>query len=357
MIKFDDLFDGANVAKKDKPNEYVRPWTDKYRPSKIADIIHQNDVTNMLNQILATGDMPHLLFHGPPGNGKTSSILALGLELFGPRKFKERVIELNASDERGINVVRNKIMTLAKNSVSEKDPNYLCPPYKIIVLDEADAMTTEAQSALRKIIEDYSNTTRFCLICNYISKIIDPIISRCVKVRFKNIDNATVASRIKYIAKSENIKIDNDAINTLAAISNGDLRKSIGHLQNLKYLNKDVEKEDVLKIANIVPDELMDKILLVCANKESKIKEICDLANFFNLEGYPINTLLSQLVDLVVASELADKHKAMICFHIANTEKRLIDGGDEYLQLLSVFMCIKTVVSNIENIYQEELKN
>ena len=130
----------------------------------------------------------------------TSTILSIGMELFGPKKFNERVIELNASDERGINIVRNKIVTLAKMAIGANDPNYLCPPYKIIVLDEADAMTNEAQSALRKTMEDNSDITRFCFICNYINQIIDPITSRCVKFRFKPINETNMSIKLKEIS-------------------------------------------------------------------------------------------------------------------------------------------------------------
>ena len=130
------------------------PWVDKYRPSIIDEIVYQDDVIKMLKNVLKTGNLPHMLFYGPPGVGKTTTILAILSELYGPKKYSERVIELNASDERGINIVRNKIVTIAKMSVSEKDPKYICPPFKTIILDEADAMTKEAQAALRKVMEE-----------------------------------------------------------------------------------------------------------------------------------------------------------------------------------------------------------
>ena len=127
---------------------------DKYKPQKVDDIMYQDEVKKMLNEVLVNGNLQHLLFYGPPGTGKTSSILALAKELFGPYKYKDRVIELNASDERGINVVRFKICRIAKTAIGSKDPNYLCPDYKIIILDEADAMTNDAQAILRKIVEE-----------------------------------------------------------------------------------------------------------------------------------------------------------------------------------------------------------
>ena len=138
------------------------PWIEKYRPRKLNDIISQKESINILSNTLKTGELPHLLLYGGPGTGKTSSVLALCNQLFGPERVNERVIELNASDERGINVVRHKIINFAKIA----NENYLCPPYKIIILDEADAMTKEAQAALRKVMEETSNITRFCFICN-----------------------------------------------------------------------------------------------------------------------------------------------------------------------------------------------
>ena len=170
------------------------PWIEKYRPRKLDEIISQKESINILLNTLKTGELPHLLLYGSPGTGKTSSILALCNELFGPRKFEERVIELNASDERGINVVRHKIINFAKIAIGNPDEKYICPPYKIIILDEADAITKEAQAALRKVMEDTSTITRFCFICNYINQIIEPINSRCVKIRFKSINLAASCS-------------------------------------------------------------------------------------------------------------------------------------------------------------------
>ena len=247
MIKFNELLEcGQNNDKvPTKKHKTMVPWVEKYRPLKLDDVAYQDDVKKMLITVIKTGNLPHLLFFGNSGSGKTSMILAIARELFGPRKFEERVIELNASDERGINVVRNKIVTLAKIAVSEKDPDYLCPPYKIIILDEADAMTTEAQSALRKTMEDHSSVTRFCFICNYINQIIDPITSRCVKFRFNPITNDIMCDKLKIISNKEHLKISDDAVEKLASVSGGDMRKAIMYLQNLSYLGKTIDIDDV----------------------------------------------------------------------------------------------------------------
>jgi replication factor C subunit 2/4 len=153
MISFDELM-GVKCTTQQKIMPIIDPlipWVDKYRPKRISDLVHHENIIQMLNKILETGDMPHLLLYGPPGTGKTSSILSLGMELFGRKKFNERVIELNASDERGIDIVRKKLLNLAKLSVSEADPNYLCPDYKIVVLDEADSSTISIEKNNRRL--------------------------------------------------------------------------------------------------------------------------------------------------------------------------------------------------------------
>ncbi len=172
-------------------------WIEKFRPKKLKDVISQEEIILSLKKVILTKNIPHLLFFGPSGCGKTSTILALARELFSDKYWEDRVIELNASDERGIKVVRDKIKTYAKNSINKSDD---IPPWKIIILDEADTMTSDSQFALRKIMEDYSKVTRFCIICNYHNKIIDPIISRCSLFRFRPIPRKLIKKKInKYL--------------------------------------------------------------------------------------------------------------------------------------------------------------
>lgn len=181
-----------------------------------------------------------MLFYGPPGTGKTSTILALAKELFGPEMFRTRVLELNASDERGISIVREKVKDFARMQLSNPPPNYKdrypCPSYKIIILDEADSMTQDAQSALRRTMETYSKITRFCLICNYVTRIIDPLASRCSKFRFKSLDQVNASKRLEEIATNENVNLESGAVNTLVRCSEGDLRKAITFLQSATKL-------------------------------------------------------------------------------------------------------------------------
>ena len=184
--------------------------------------------------------LPHMLFYGPPGTGKTSTVLALAKELYGPELFKTRVLELNASDERGISIVREKVKDFARMQLSNPQPGYKekypCPPYKMIILDEADSMTQDAQSALRRTMETYSKITRFCLICNYVTRIIDPLASRCSKFRFKSLDQGNAKKRLEDIAENEGVRLENGAVETLIKCSEGDLRKAITFLQSAARL-------------------------------------------------------------------------------------------------------------------------
>lgn len=361
MIKFNELLEITDRRKKQKKTEIIStkeiidktPWVDKYRPKKLDDIVYQDEVIKMLKNTMTTGDLPHLLLHGPPGTGKTSTILATANELFGPKKIRDRVIELNASDERGINVVRNKIVTFAKTAIGTPDSKYPSPNYKIIILDEADAMTTEAQSALRKTMEDNSNITRFCFICNYINQIIEPINSRCVKFRFKPLDEISMGTKLKTIANNEHIGLDDGAINAIAKISDGDMRKGIMILQNLKYINNDskiITTDHIYSIAGCVSQAVINKIVDVCINNKTKnIKDILNLTREIRTYGYPIQNIIEQINLMIINNnELNDKQKSHICLHFAVTERRLIDGADEYLQLLSILMYIKSTLLNVD---------
>ncbi|KAL5033842.1 Subunit of heteropentameric Replication factor C (RF-C) [Batrachochytrium dendrobatidis] len=211
------------------------PWTERYRPKTLSEISGQNEVVAVLSNTIQTQNLPHLLLYGPPGTGKTSIILALARQLYGANGLKGRLLELNASDERGIDVIREKVKNFAKITVSAAHSN--APPYKIIVLDEADSLTTDAQSALRRIMENYSKITRFCLICNYVSRIIDPLASRCAKLRFKPIPMPIVIERLELICSNEKLSFAPGALDFLATSCAGDLRKAITLLQSIKKVS------------------------------------------------------------------------------------------------------------------------
>lgn len=204
-----------------------------------------------LRTAIASGQLPHLLFYGPPGTGKTSTIVAVARQLFGPDfRRNGRFLELNASDDRGIGVVREKVKSFAQGAIGGGGG---MPPFKIIVLDEADSMTGDAQSALRRMMENYSKVTRFCLICNYVSRIIEPVASRCAKFRFAPLERGSMAARIRFICQEERIASSDAVIDSLLACSGGDLRKAINFLQSAKQLcgDEDLSTEDVVAVAGV----------------------------------------------------------------------------------------------------------
>ncbi len=330
------------------------PWVDKYRPKKLDDIVQQDEIKNILKKSLTCGNIPHLLLYGPPGTGKTSTILACCYELYGPKIFSDRVIELNASDERGINVVRTKITDFARKSLCNPDKAYPSPNFKIIILDEADAMTTEAQSALRKVIEEFSGTTRFCFICNYINQIIDPIISRCMKFRFKPILEKNILMKLEEICIKENFKLKKSILKNINDISKGDTRKSIMILQNLKYLydfkNGNISKSDIYNITGYISKNLIKKLFEKCIDNESKIEDIFKIVDFLKLKGYPVNSIIYNLNIIVLeCSVLSDDIKSKIFYNLSLIEKKLNDGSDEYIQLTNIFSYIFSLVKYPNN--------
>ena len=311
------------------------PWVDKYRPRRIDSIIHQEEVKKVLKETIKTGELPNLLFYGPPGSGKTSAVLALGYELFGPELMNERILELNASDERGIDTVREKIISFAKESIGNGDPSYPSPPYKIIILDEADAITLDAQSALRKVIETSSHITRFCFTCNYIEKIIDPIISRCVKFRFKPIDSESMIFRLKQIAKKENITLSDECFEKVFQISEGDARRSIMLLQNIKYLykyKKNITIKDLDELVGSTSIDCLEMIWTTVINKD--IANIVDIANYIKSQSINISEMLFFLKDKIIKLKIKDNIKSKLIMIITNTEARLLERGDEFINIM-----------------------
>ena len=278
-----------------------------------------------------------MLFYGPPGTGKTSTVLALAKELYGPELIKTRVLELNASDERGISIVREKVKDFARMQLSNPSPAYRalypCPPYKIIILDEADSMTQDAQSALRRTMETYSKITRFCLICNYVTRIIDPLASRCSKFRFKMLDQGNAKRRVEDIARLEGVKMQEGAVDALIKCSEGDLRKAITFLQSAARLvgavgggkgedgdevgdKMDVDEgeakivtvKSIEDIAGVVPDKTIEKLVKAMQPRskglvyEAVAKVVTDMV----ADGWSATQVLTQVYILMSLPPLVE---------------------------------------------------
>lgn len=261
-----------------------------------------------------------MLFYGPPGTGKTSTVLALAKELYGPEMIKSRVLELNASDERGISIVREKVKNFARMQLTNPPPGqkdkYPCPPFKIIILDEADSMTQDAQSALRRTMETYSKITRFCLICNYVTRIIDPLASRCSKFRFKSLDQENAKNRLQEIATKEGVLLEDGAIDALIKCSEGDLRKAITYLQSAARLvgamapgkddegdeKMDVDKKPVTvkiveDIAGVIPEHTIEDLsqALRPSRSGSAYKKVSEVVEVMVADGWSAGQIVGQV--------------------------------------------------------------
>lgn len=320
-----------------------KPWVEKYRPTTLDDIVHHKDVVSVLKQTLVTNDFPNLLLYGPPGTGKTSSIIALARTMFGNR-FEGRVLQLNASDERGIIVIRDRVRKFAQSvpmnfggETTQKKPY---SNLKLIILDEADSMTTAAQACLRRTMEIYSKTTRFCLICNYVSRIIEPIASRCSKFRFQPIAEPLMLERLVYICQNENVTYTNDKVlRHLIEFCDGDLRQAITTLQSAYRLagsGKSLDLDLIHEVSGYIPRRYINKFKAVCKSKsiERMHEFIADLIS----EGYTASQFLNQTHDWLLTDNLhlADSSLAKMIQAIELAEHRFCNGSDEYIQLMFV---------------------
>jgi replication factor C subunit 3/5 len=266
-------------------------WIEKYRPTCLNDIIGQDNNIELLRNLIKNNSLPHLLFYGNSGVGKTSTINSIVNTLYGKNK-SFMVMKLDASDDRGINSVRDEIKGFAeKQTIFNKG-------IKLIILDEADSMTFDAQFALRRIIEKYSDNTRFCLICNYDNKIIKPIKSRCVNIRFYPIKNNIIVNKLEIICKKENIKYSKKAIETIANIVDGDMRKSINILQSIHSLGSKIKSLTCYNTLGIPKQKIISNFLNLLLNNDILLIDVIKYAEdkFIN-EGIYITELLKILFD------------------------------------------------------------
>jgi replication factor C subunit 2/4 len=312
------------------------PWVEKYRPRKMEDVAHQDEVVRALQKSIITGNLPHLLFYGPPGTGKTSTILAIARELFGPELARQRVLELNASDERGIKVVREKVKAFASVSAGDAVKGYPCPPYKIIVLDEADSMTPDAQAALRRTMEDHSRSTRFCIICNYVSRIIEPLTSRCAKFRFRPLEQDAMRARLRYICQQEGLDASDETLDGLARCSEGDLRKAITYLQGASRLHgSNVTMAEITDVAGLLSPDVIARLTTAC--RSNSYDQLQVVVTDLVASGYSASQVLQQIADAVLRDPgLNEPARTRLGLLVAAADKALVDGADEFLQLLAL---------------------
>ena len=272
------------------------PWVEKYRPQKIDEIISHDRNIETIKKMLEGRSLPHLLFHGTPGTGKTSLILAIANELYGNQK-NLMVMKLDASDDRGINSVREEIKGFAEKV------NMFQKGIKLIILDEADSMTFDAQFALRRIIEKYSRTTRFCLICNYENKIIPAIRSRCANFRFSPISSHHVEKKLEVICKKENLDYEQNVLLTISLLSKGDLRKSINFLQSLSLQSSNITVEMCYKLAGVPSLTEVIDIMNTLLDPTIDYNKTTDKVNkFIKFQGYSLSTVLKEIISYLLSN-------------------------------------------------------
>ncbi|ODN03519.1 Replication factor C subunit 4 [Orchesella cincta] len=329
----------SGASQKDsKKKSWPVPWVEKYRPRNIDDVVQQEEVVAVLGKILTGADLPNLLFYGPPGTGKTSTILAAARQLFGDN-YKDRILELNASDERGISVIREKVKKFSQQTASATLPDGRpCPPFKLIILDEADAMTVAAQSALRRTMEKETKSTRFCLLCNYLSRIIPPITSRCSKFRFKPLKDDMILQRLEKICSEEGVRFESGVLKSLIKACEGDLRRAITSLQSchrLKGKDHVLTIADVEELSGLVPMERIEELFTAC--QTGNYDKVDDVVEKMSRNGLPAAKVLDQFFHFVLDNEqLTDAQKATMFQKISECNFRLMDGGSEYLQLMDL---------------------
>jgi replication factor C small subunit len=300
-------------------------WTEKYRPKNFSDVRGQKEIVKRVKSFVEQKNMPHLLFAGPAGVGKTSLALVIAKQLYH-ESWKQNFLELNASDERGIDVIRIKVKDFARTrSIGDV-------PFKIIYLDECDALTREAQQALRRTMENYTQTCRFILGCNYSSKIIDPIQSRCAVFRFKPLDRADLMKIIDRIAEEEGLKIDDKAKETLIDVSEGDCRKLENILQASAVLGKEINEEGLFSIVSSAkPKEILQILDLAIKNKFIDARnKLLDIMLNHGLSGLDV---IKQIQKEILNLEIDGKIQLELIVKCGEAEFRMSEGSDEFVQL------------------------
>jgi replication factor C small subunit len=303
------------------------PWVEKYRPANLSEVVGHEEITNRLKNYVQRRNLPNMMFSGPAGTGKTSSSIALAKELFG-KNFEQNFLELNASDDRGIDVVRNTIKDFARTLAFDSD-------FKIIFLDECDALTQDAQQALRRTMEKYTKTCRFILSCNYSSKILEPIQSRCVIYRFKPLNAKDVEKQVKLISEKEKIHVEEKAIVALNYVSQGDLRKTINILQAASTLDKKITEDSVYSVSSRArPEQVQEMILFALKGKflEAR-KKLEELMYEQGMSGEDVLVQMYRETMNMDEKELADKDKIALVDTIGEYDFRIVEGANERIQL------------------------
>jgi len=315
-------------------------WTEKYRPQTLGHVAGQKETIERLKAYVKAKNMPHLLFAGPPGVGKTTATLALCRDLFGER-YRDSLLEMNASDERGIDVVRDKIKDYARTMALAD------VPFKIIFLDEADALTPDAQNALRRTMELYASTTRFILSCNYSSKIIGPIQSRCAVFRFRPLSEKETEHMLKDIAKKEKLQLDEKGMKAIVYVSQGDMRMAINALQGAAVMGKKITEDSVFRASSRAkPEEITKMVKHAIEGDFMKARAALDRVMVeYGMSGEDV---MLQVYREVTGLDIDDHSKVMMIDRIGEYNFRLSEGANERIQLEALLAHLLLLGENVK---------
>ncbi|KAK0947913.1 Subunit of heteropentameric Replication factor C (RF-C) [Friedmanniomyces endolithicus] len=373
------LFSAANTDSKGKRSaanlpveaEDTLPWVEKYRPASLADVSGHQDILATINKFVDTNRLPHLLLYGPPGTGKTSTVLALARRIYGNRNMRQMVLELNASDDRGIDVVREQIKTFSSTKQIfagsfDKTQNDSIANFKLIILDEADAMTSVAQMALRRIMEKYTANTRFCIIANYTHKLSPALLSRCTRFRFSPLKEVDIRRLVDKVIDKERVNIAADATDSLVTLSKGDMRRALNVLQAchasstpLNIPGQPVQdsknvKHDLITLETIYdciaaphPADISNimQTLLTTANVGSCLNTINTLKR---TKGLALADILTALGEQLAELEVPTQTRVAWLEGLAEIEYRLSGGGSETIQTGGLVGVVRNGVGMME---------
>lgn len=318
----------AQVRKGGKPATDSQPWVEKYRPKALNELISHKDIISTITRFVDQDQLPHLLLYGPPGTGKTSTILACARRMYGS-KFKAMTLELNASDDRGIDVVRNQIKSFASTRT------IFSSGYKLIILDEADAMTQVAQSALRRVIEKYTKNVRFCIICNYVSKIIPAVQSRCTRFRFVPLSEEQMAKRLDDIVEKEGVTMTRDGRKALLRLADGDMRKVLNVLQAAHVAFDKVTEENVYACTGQPLPKEIEEMVYTMLNDPFSVA-LQNVSEVKMLKGLAMADLVRETHAYSMKLEMGPMQRAHLTKNLADIEYAVSSGTSEKLQLSAI---------------------
>jgi replication factor C subunit 3/5 len=304
------------------------PWIEKYRPETLDNVIDHEIKIKTLKAMIANKELTHVLFYGPPGTGKTSTILAMAKDMYG-NDYRNHILELNASDDRGIEVVRKIIPDFCKKYIKNEHG------IKLVILDEVDAMTNEAQHALRRVMEIYSKTTRFCLICNNINYIIPGLKSRCAEMKFNKVNSESSKQCIKNIIEKENIKIEPEALTYILNI-NGDFRKLLNDLQCFHSVNESVITiKDINNYLGLPCEDKINEFIDIIKN--NKLSDACDkIIDVYKKNEWNLSYMLDKLLNYVINSNYDDNKKIKIINRLSDVQFKIGLGYDSEIHLCTL---------------------